>query len=120
MRQKSELQRNTFIQGIVSSRKGMGMELALLVLLVVFACSIMLVSSAMLGKSNLNDRRDSMLQRLELNRIAEQLMAGETVNNEKYVVTRRENNVWEIADANGQIMLVVSWENGVITRWDYN
>lgn len=137
MRQRSELHKRITIEGMASSRKGVGTELALLVLLVVIACSILLVSSAMLGKSNLNDHKDQMLERMALDQIAEQIIAGQTVNHEDYVVYRRVDNYWvsddpavapiHVDDANlvitdkaGQIKLVVSWENGEITRWDYN
>ena len=78
-------------KGKVSDRKGMGMELALLVLFVVFACSILLVSTAMLGRSNLNNRQEQMAQRFELDQFAEQnfsLPVGGTATGVKYNAKR--------------------------------
>lgn len=117
----------------------MGMELALLVLFVVFACSILLVSAAMLGKSNLNDRKDRMVERFTLDRLAEQAMSeGKSVDDENYAVYWRENNGWTlnnqtvpdpgfdldanlvITDKEGQILLTVSWNGSKITRWEYD
>lgn len=63
-------------KGKFTGRKGMGMELALLVLLVVFGCSTLLVSSAMIGKSNLDRQEERLTQRTELDRIAEEFLAA--------------------------------------------
>lgn len=97
----------------------MGMELALLVLFVVFACSILLVSSALLGKGNLTNRKDTLTERLALDMVAEQAIKNETVENENYAV-RRENNTMVIVDKSGQEKLTVTWEDGKITGWDYH
>lgn len=64
-------------KGKFTSRKGMGMELALLVLLVVFGCSTLLVSSAMIGKSNMTRQEENLAQRTELDQIAEQFCVAD-------------------------------------------
>lgn len=58
-------------------RKGMGMELALLVLLVVFACSILLVSSALIGKENLQTKEFELTHHILLDELAEKVLAVE-------------------------------------------
>jgi hypothetical protein len=139
MKLRSKLQNFIHKKGNSNGRKGMGMELALLVLFVVFACSILLVSAAMLGTSNLNDRKDRMAQRFTLDRLAEQAMsAKQSVEHENYAVYWRENNSWTlngltvadpgfapdanlvITDKEGNILLTVSWAGGEITRWEYH
>ena len=115
----------------------MGMELALLVLFTVVACSILLVSTSMLGKSNLNDRKAELTERFALDRLAEQVMDNQPYDNDNYVVYRRDNSGWTrngapvadpgfaldadlvITDQSEQVVLIVAWDGGIITRWEY-
>lgn len=117
---KRQIDNFTLFMGKATGRKGMGMELALLVLFVVMACSILLVSSAMLGKSNLNDRKDDLTARMALDRVAEQALAGGIYENENYGITRDDtNNTLVITDADGNT-LTVTWDgNNKITGWKY-
>ena len=96
------------------------MELALLVLFVVFACSILLVSSALLGKSNLNDRRDDMITRFRLDQFAESAMAEDDIQeNETYREVQTPEGL-EITDAEGNVLLTVTVDaSGKITGWVY-
>ena len=119
MRAKTKICNFIHWKGKATCRKGMGMELALLVLFVVFACSILLVSSAILGQGNLTRRKDTLTERLALDMVAEQAMKGQTVTNENYAVTR-EDNTLVVTDKDGQTKLTVTWENGKITGWDYH
>lgn len=128
-----------YLKGKATDRKGVGMELALLVLLVVFACSTLLVSSALMGKNNLKTQE----QRIALDELAERIMKKDTTvktdekfsdyaafqNNGSDVLNRGiEPPADEIlADANlvitdlsGTPLLTVAWEDGKITRWSYN
>ena len=110
------------LMGKAASRKGMGMELALLVLFVVFACSILLVNSAMLGKSNLNERQDKMAQRFELDMFAEQnltLPVGETHIGGEYDAKRIGDRL-VIFDKEGQVVLTVYLSGNTITAWAYS
>ena len=137
MRAKSKVHNCIHRKGKATSRKGMGMELALLVLFVVFACSLLMVSSALLGKGNLEDRKAQMIQRFTLDQLAEQALRGEEIDNEDYAVYRRVSGAWNplnggpaldpgvetnyqlvITDAEGQVKLVVQLMNGV-TEWVY-
>lgn len=115
-----ELDNFTHRKGKLSSRKGMGMELALLVLFVVFACSILLVSSALLGKSNLNDRRDEMTARFRLDQFAETALADGVQENESYKEVPTAEGM-EITDAEGNLLLTVTWDaDKKITGWVYH
>ena len=109
--------------GKFASRKGMGIELALLVLFVVFACSTLLVSSAMLGKSNLNDRKDAMIQRMELDRFAEEVLATDsfTDNNENYDHSWSDDKktLTVTEQGSGTPVLTVTVEGGKIASWVY-
>lgn len=137
MRAKSKARNCIYREGKATGRKGMGMELALLVLFVVFACSLLMVSSALLGKGNLEDRKEQMIQRFTLDQLAEQALRGDTIENDDYAVYERRNNVWIplndgpaldpdveknfqliITDSHGQVKLVVQLLGGV-TEWAY-
>jgi len=97
----------------------MGMELALLVLFVVFACSVLLVSSALLGKSNLNDRRDEMVLRGQVDMFAEQLLDGGTDDSTEFVVAQNTEAGLVITDTEGKTLLTVTLNGGKVTGWVY-
>ena len=69
--------RENYIKGKAHDRKGLGMELALLVLLVTFACSTLLVSSALLGKETLVTKESAVLERIALDEFAERVLAAD-------------------------------------------
>ena len=52
-------------------RKGLGMELAIMVLLVVFGCSLLMVSSAMWAGNHLSTKEEQTMQRLEIDEFVE-------------------------------------------------
>lgn len=56
-------------------RRGIGIELALLALVVIFGMSALLVSTAMLEKNQLQQEKSAMAQRMELDRLAEEFCA---------------------------------------------
>lgn len=58
-----------------AGRRGIGIEMAVLVLLVVFGLSGLLVSTAMLEKNNLDKEKAAVAQRMELDRLAEAFCA---------------------------------------------
>lgn len=59
------------IKAKVHDRKGLGMELAMMVLLVVLGCSIMMVSSAMWARDHLTAKEEQTMQRLEIDEFVE-------------------------------------------------
>lgn len=110
-----------YFLGKAASRKGMGMELALLVLFVIFACSTLLLSSAMLGNENMAQRKDQMLRRIELDQFAEDALANEEDNNEEYdYFWSEDNKILTITDHNGNVLLTVTLDNDKIDKWQYS
>ena len=113
-------------KGKASDRKGMGMELALLVLLVVFACSTLLVSSAMLGKDALNTKEQDVLQKMALDEFAERMLAGESAEEIRQlpkfanyeVVTDAEGRVTVRTD--GSALTYRLAEDHTIIEWVYH
>jgi len=125
-----------YLLGKASSRKGMGMELALLVLLTVFGCSILLVSSAMYGKDALMQKEQETLEqieRLQLDQIANEVLevkddlaAVEQVislyePDYQIVFTGNSTNFsLKISDKSNNLLLTVVQENGTIKEWTYH
>ena len=105
--------------GKAASRKGMGMELALLVLFVVMACSILLVSSAMVGKDNLNDRKEQMLQRIELEQIVKQAQAERSKTEIDNYSLKWDEDTLTISDKEENVLLTVTITGDKITYWQY-
>ena len=107
--------------GKAASRKGIGMELALLVLFVIFASSTLLLSSAMLGKKNMAQRKEQMIQRFELDQFAEEALANKEDNNENYdYFWSEDNKVLTITDQNSKVLLTVTLDDGKINQWKYS
>ena len=125
MKRKLTIDNLTHFKGKLASRKGMGMELALLVLFAVFACSVLLVSSALLGKSNLNDRRDEMVLRGQVDMLAEQALENHgSAENGEYVATL-SGNILTVTDkpadpAETKILLTVTLDGNRIVSWEYH
>ncbi len=110
-----------YIKGKVSCRKGMGMELALLVLLAVFACSTLLVTSAMYGKDTLMREETQVVTRLKLDELAEKALkqsGTHTTEYQDYTVVKTNSSI-TVKDTTGNILLVVEYSGGKITAWDY-
>ena len=119
---KKLLAKIKYALGKAASRKGMGMELALLVLFVVMACSILLVSSAMVGKDNLNTRKEQMLQRIELEQIAEAAVKSDSRENstvENYSL-HWDGDTLTISDKEENVLLTVTITGDKITYWQYS
>ena len=132
------------MKGKATDRKGMGMELALLVLFVVFACSTLLVSTALLGKDNVVRQETQLRQQLMADRLAEEILSGKTPDgtvfadyaafawngaawNAKFngsgisaFPTVTENKVLLITDKTGAPLLTVAVNGGKITRWSHH
>lgn len=63
------------IKGKARCRKGIGMELALMVLLIVTACSLLMVSTALVARDGLLNRGERVTSRLALDQLAEYALA---------------------------------------------
>lgn len=114
-----------YLLGKAVDRKGMGMELALLVLLVVFACSTLLVSSALMGKDSIKKKEAELRLELELDAIAEARMADGDYElddelKKKYGLEEITDG-FEITDTSGKVLLTVKKNGeGKIAEWRYN
>ncbi len=92
------------------NRKGLGMELALLVLLVVFACSTLLVSSALVGKGNIQSRELELTSRITLDKMAEE-----------YIAAHPSEYFFTVEDGHGNTLTVeYDSETKIIKTWKYN
>lgn len=65
-----------FLKDKAARRRGVGMELAVMVLLVVFAMSTLLVSTVMLEDDNLEDSKTQMTERMVLDKLGEDFCAN--------------------------------------------
>ena len=117
---KKLLAKIKYALGKAASRKGMGMELALLVLFVVMACSILLVSSAMVGKDNLNTRKEQMLQRIELEQIVQQAQAERSKTEIDNYSLHWNGDTLTISDKEENVLLTVTITGDKITYWQYS
>ena len=94
-----------------------------MVLLAVFACSTLLVSSAMFGKDALMREQEQVMTRLKLDELAEKALAGKLpADTGDYTVTKTADGRiinWIINDMNGNSLEVIT-ENNVIIAWEYN
>lgn len=123
------------------------MELALLVLFVVFACSTLLVSTALIGKDNMIRQETQLRQKLTLDSLAECILAGETPDAAKfadYAAFKWNGAAWfkvmngtdivdtsafpEVAgdtvllitDQTGAPLLTVALDDNKIIRWSHH
>ena len=110
-------------------RRGLGIEIALLVLLAAVALSALLVSSAMLERNGLKDREAETLERLELDQIAEQYLAGKIAADGEYrgYIVDVEGDgdthlkVFLEQDGSRMLKLDVTVSNaGKVTGWTYH
>ena len=108
-------------------RKGLGMELAVMVLLVVLGCSTLLLTSAIWNRNILTEKEEQIIERLAIDEFVESnivdilknesaVTQGEyscTYNGSIYTVTKSSTNVleFEIEKDDNKIK---------ITSWTYN
>ena len=83
-------------------RKGLGMELAVMTLLVVLGCSMIMVSSALYGRNILQTKEQQIMQRLEIDEFVERKISESSFAAGKYVcVKNKENQNLEIKSQKG-------------------
>ena len=115
------------------SRKGTGIELALLVLLVVFGCSILLVSSAVYGQNALIQKERETLEHIKVAQVAEEILnakddesfveAAKDKYSDAYDIRLESNeNIisLEIYQKSGDLLLSVTIDNDTVTKWSYH
>ncbi len=111
-----------FLQDKNARRKGLGIEIALLVLLAVFAMSTLLVSTAVLERDGMNSRSDETLERLALDQIGENYLTSKTMPGEDtgYKISDFENGNFAVLTVAGELKLDVKTQDGKITGWTYH
>ncbi|MBR6555606.1 MAG: hypothetical protein IKT90_05275 [Clostridia bacterium] len=113
-----------FLQDKNARRRGLGIEIALLVLLAAVALSALLVSSAMLERNGLKDREAETLERLALDQIAEKYLADHgNLPDEStgYRITAGAGNNFAVYTTDGELKLDVTVSNaGKVTGWTYH
>lgn len=124
------------LKGKAMDRNGMGMELALLVLLVVFGCSLLLVTSALTARESLLSDEAEMEQRLVLDEVGEYALTlpaeiggylggvhakypgyycNVSVEEDGAVIRKYKISDYE---SSKEVLTVVT-ENGKVTSWEY-
>ena len=104
-------------------RRGLGIEIALLVLLAAVALSALLVSSAMLERNGLKDREAETLERLALDQIAEQYLADANHLPEEstgYKINPGEGGSFAVYTTGGELKLDVTIKGGKVAGWTYH
>lgn len=105
-------------------RRGLGIEIALLVLLAAVALSALLVSTAMLERNGLKDREAETLERLALDQIGEKYLADHSNLPDEstgYQITAGAGNDFAVYTTDGELKLDVTVSNaGKVTGWTYH
>ena len=107
-------------------RRGLGIEIALLVLLAAVALSALLVSTAMLERNNLRDSETVTLERLALDQIGEDFLAGKITADGEYrgyiVEPYGEKNLRVFLESDGirLLKLDVLTNGGKVAGWTYH
>ncbi len=108
-------------------RKGLGMELAMMVLLVATGCSMLLVTSAMWGRETLTEKEEELVQRLEIDKYAELVLAkgSDGLTDEETALFPGYSNDWDGTSSSfeitydGKTVLEITLANSKITSWTY-
>lgn len=115
-----------FLQNKNARRRGLGIEIALLVLLAAVALSALLVSSAMLERNGLKDREAETLERLALDQIGEDFLAGKIAADGEYrgYIVERDGGthlkVFLEQDGSRMLKLDVLTNGDIVTGWTYH
>ena len=106
-----------YLKGKASDRKGLGMELALLVLLIVFLCSTLLVTIALTNRGTLASREFKNTYDMVLEDAVDKLLAGEKwedfYQKGKYIVFNLEQSGQSPDNVGGvsNVTYTFTWKN---------
>lgn len=112
----------------LACRRGLGIEIALLVMLVTTAMCILLVSTALLEKENIDTRSAEVTERLALDQIGQDFLSGkitgETPEGENYngyvIYDCVPGQVLKVHSLYGELKLDVAINGDKITQWSYH
>ena len=112
----------------LACRRGLGIEIALLVMLVTTAMCILLVSTALLEKENIDTGSAEVTERLALDQIGQDFLSGkitgktpEGENYKGYVIYACvPGQVLKVHSLYGELKLDVAINGDKITQWSYH
>ncbi|MBP3369546.1 MAG: hypothetical protein J6L85_02235 [Clostridia bacterium] len=118
-----------FTKKIRDDRNGLAIELAMMVMVVTFALSILLTTVALLQVDHSNSNTQDVKRRYELEQIGEKYLAalknGELSNlpedqGDYKIVTKTTENLVVCSKADNEIALTIELQDGKITKWELN
>ena len=113
----------------LACRRGLGIEIALLVMLVTTAMCILLVSTALLEKENIDTRSTEVTERLALDQIGQDFLAKKAPLNANgtheyngYTAEVEDGHlkVFLGPETNQMLKLDVTISGGKVTGWSYH
>jgi hypothetical protein len=118
-----------FIKKIRDDRKGLAIELAMMVMVVTFALSILLTTVALLQVDHSSSAMQDVKRRYELEQIGEDYIAARK-NGKLFdlpedqgdykIVTKTTENLVVRSKADNEIALTIELQDGKITKWELN
>ena len=118
-----------FTKKIRDDRKGLAIELAMMVMVVTFALSILLTTVALLQVDHSNSNMQDVKRRYELEQIGENYLAalknGELSGlpedqGDYEIVTKTTESLVVRSKADNEIALTIELQDGKITKWELN
>ena len=118
-----------FTKKIRDDRKGLAIELAMMVMVVTFALSILLTTVALLQVDHSNSNMQDVKRRYELEQIGENYLAalknGELSGlpedqGDYKIVTKTTESLVVRSKADNEIALTIELQDGKITKWELN
>lgn len=110
----------------LACRRGLGIEIALLVMLVTTAMCILLVSTALLEKENIDTRSAEVTERLALDQIGQDFLNGKITSADVgkdyrgYKIETCDAKNLHVHTPDGALKLTVIINGDKITQWSYH
>lgn len=105
------------MKGKPDTRRGIAIELAVGVMLMMVALSILLVSAATLQNAHRKADLQDFSQTLTLYGITDHILANPTATAWGAYTITEENGSYTVLDPQGQVVLEITVENGTVTAW---
>ena len=114
-----------FIKKLLLNKKGMAIELAILVMLIVVGLSALLVSVSILNKNTSSNLMLNVKERLQLDQIGQSYISaqdrlGWSPSDSDYTVSEISQEKLVLVDSQGNVKLSIKIQNNKITEWKYS